>query len=221
MGGVRQGVSAAAASKQDAAGRRTLDRLAAERSLSAVYDDMACAVWVRDTGGQIIYSNRAAEEVFGFPTFPRPPRLQELGYSYVDADGEPMPRSAAPSMLALRSGRPQRHQVIGVVQHGRPTRWVLMDSLPVFDAEGAVQHVVNTAVDITDLKEAELALRSSEDRNRRILETTHEGICCVDQESCITYVNSRLCDMLGYRPEELLGRKSVELIQGSVLAKAA
>jgi PAS domain S-box-containing protein len=50
------------------------------------------------------------------------------------------------------------------------------------------------------------ALRESEERYRRIIETTQEGIWVVDATGKTTFVNRRLADMLGYTEEEMLGR---------------
>ena len=47
-------------------------------------------------------------------------------------------------------------------------------------------------------------LRESETRYRRIVETGHEGIWLVDGDFKTTYVNDRMCEMLGYTRDELL-----------------
>ena len=46
------------------------------------------------------------------------------------------------------------------------------------------------------LSKAQDALRESEERYRGIVETTNEGICTVDGESKITFVNQPLAEML-------------------------
>lgn len=65
------------------------------------------------------------------------------------------------------------------------------------------------------LRRAETALRVSEERCRRILEAMHEGCCVLDSDSAITFVNGRLCGMLGVSPQELLGRRSSEIFGSS------
>lgn len=50
------------------------------------------------------------------------------------------------------------------------------------------------------------ALRQSEIRYRRIVETTNEGIWMLDAEARTSYANPRLAEMLGYSTEEMLGR---------------
>lgn len=49
------------------------------------------------------------------------------------------------------------------------------------------------------------ALRSSEERYRRIVDTAQEGIVLLDSSAVITFVNRSFADMLGYDVEELDG----------------
>ena len=52
----------------------------------------------------------------------------------------------------------------------------------------------------------EAALRDSEQRYRQIVETAHEGIWSIDEDSKTIFVNNRLAEMLGYPPEEMIGK---------------
>lgn len=77
---------------------------------------------------------------------------------------------------------------------------------PVFDENGNILGVIEIAQDITARKQAEEALRQSEERYRRMVETASEGIWVVDNELRMTLVNPRAAEMLGYSAEEMLGR---------------
>jgi two-component system, cell cycle sensor histidine kinase and response regulator CckA len=55
-------------------------------------------------------------------------------------------------------------------------------------------------------RDAEEALRSSERRYRELLEKTSEGFWRCNREIQTVEVNEALCDMLGYRSEEMIGR---------------
>ena len=50
------------------------------------------------------------------------------------------------------------------------------------------------------------ALRESEGRFRKIVETAEEGICLMDHEWKTSYVNRRMEQILGYNTGEMLGR---------------
>lgn len=60
--------------------------------------------------------------------------------------------------------------------------------------------------DITERKRAEAALRESEEKYRRIVDTAHEGVWVLDAELRTTFVNARMAEMLGYALDDMIGR---------------
>jgi two-component system cell cycle sensor histidine kinase/response regulator CckA len=57
--------------------------------------------------------------------------------------------------------------------------------------------------DITDRKQAEHALRESEERFRLAFENANTGVCLVDLDGNLTRVNNKMCEIFGYTKEEL------------------
>ncbi len=53
--------------------------------------------------------------------------------------------------------------------------------------------------------------REAERRYEELVQTLGQGFSILDDEGCLTYVNDRLCEMLGYRRDELLGRPVKDL----------
>ncbi len=53
---------------------------------------------------------------------------------------------------------------------------------------------------------AEETLRNSEERYRRIVESTPSGICITNEDYLYEYVNPSYCELYGYRAEELIGK---------------
>ncbi|ARV60345.1 hypothetical protein BZZ01_18460 [Nostocales cyanobacterium HT-58-2] len=82
------------------------------------------------------------------------------------------------------------------------------------------ENVISFVLDLTRLKQTEKALRESEEKYRRIVETANEGIWLNDAQSQTTYVNSRLAQMLGYSMEEMLGRSAFDYVDKTDLAEA-
>ena len=80
--------------------------------------------------------------------------------------------------------------------------------------------VVLHTEDITEQRRVEQALRDSESKYRTIVDTAHEGIWAVDLASVTTYVNQRAAEMLGYQPEEVLGRSVFNFMDESLHAEA-
>ncbi len=65
-------------------------------------------------------------------------------------------------------------------------------------------HLIGVATDITDRKEMEAALRTSEERFRAIFEQVAVGLAHVGLDGRWLMANQRLCDIVGYRHAELL-----------------
>ncbi|HEX5048762.1 MAG TPA: PAS domain S-box protein [Gammaproteobacteria bacterium] len=82
------------------------------------------------------------------------------------------------------------------------------------------QFVVLHTDDVTEQRRTEQALRDSESKYRTIVDTALEGICVLDLDSVTTYVNQRAAEMLGYRPEEVLGRTVFEFMDESLHPEA-
>ena len=73
------------------------------------------------------------------------------------------------------------------------------------DADGVVIGVTDVSMDITEQKRAEEAVRDSEARYRRIVETANEGMWTIDADSNTSFVNTKMAEMLGYTVDEMLG----------------
>jgi len=72
--------------------------------------------------------------------------------------------------------------------------------------EDKIFGILGVLVNISELKQAEEALRESEKRNRRLVETMNDGIGIQDENGLITYVNNKFCQMLDYKKDDLIGK---------------
>lgn len=66
--------------------------------------------------------------------------------------------------------------------------------------------------DITERKMAETSLRESEERYRMLVETMSQGLGMTNEDGCFTYVNDRLCKLIGYPREEIIGRPATQFM---------
>ena len=73
------------------------------------------------------------------------------------------------------------------------------------DNKGNIIGILSSGNDITESKITEQKLKESEEKYHDLLENLMEMVMVVDNEGKITYINSRSFDLLGYRPEELIG----------------
>jgi two-component system cell cycle sensor histidine kinase/response regulator CckA len=153
-----------------------------------------------------------------------------LGYTQDEVIGMPLNSivskayqpKAATSIESGRDGR--RDKVESTLMRKDGTElWVSVSSAPRFNTAGAYAGALAMITDRTEHREAEDALRRSEEQYRQIVETTTDGIITVDRAGQILFVNKRLAEMLGYQPQEMVGEPATGFMTpaGQAIAKAA
>ncbi|MFN2615917.1 MAG: PAS domain S-box protein [Thermoleophilaceae bacterium] len=87
-------------------------------------------------------------------------------------------------------------------------------------ADGRPSTVRGVMIDVTGQREAEQALRVSEERYRTLVETAADVILSFDGDGHLTFANSAVREVLGLEPAEMLGRHFVELIAPEGITEA-
>ncbi len=75
-----------------------------------------------------------------------------------------------------------------------------------YDDAGRPLRSVGTVLDITERRKTQLALAASEKRYRDLVESISEMIWEADEHGRLTYVSPAIEKLLGYRPEEIIGK---------------
>jgi two-component system, cell cycle sensor histidine kinase and response regulator CckA len=166
-----------------------------------IFDEAGIGMAVCTLDGRTELANAALCEFLGYP------RDELLGMNYrqvMHPDELALDRRESEALLGGAIAR-FTHERRYLRKDGSEV-WGLLTVALLRDAEGAPSRRIAQVQDITERKHAEVALRESEARTRTLVETAHEGIWAVDQVGVTTYVNTRLCEMLDYTAQELLGR---------------
>lgn len=90
--------------------------------------------------------------------------------------------------------------------------WLSLSLSPLRDTDGNVVGGMAVVENITGRKQVEERLRESEERYRTLVENTHDLICEISIDKRFLYISPNLRDVLGYEPEELIGRDIFELV---------
>lgn len=83
--------------------------------------------------------------------------------------------------------------------------------------DGRPKLLSGTAIDVTEKKYIEDALKRSEEKYRILLETMNEGLFVLNFFGEITYANKKLIEMSGFGHGELIGRKAALLFKDKEL----
>ncbi|MEY4883577.1 MAG: hypothetical protein RIS34_1431, partial [Pseudomonadota bacterium] len=107
------------------------------------------------------------------------------------------------------------------VHHAGHTVWINLSVSLVRDASGSPLHTVAHMEDISQRKKLEQELSESEERYRRIVQTAEEGIWSIDAQAKTSFVNPKMAQMLGYTPDDMLGRALTDFMddEGRTIAE--
>ena len=98
---------------------------------------------------------------------------------------------------------------------------VMMDITVIKSADGKPLTRIAYALDITKRKLAEATLRLSEKRFQDIVNASANWVWEVDAKVRYTYVSDSVQDMLGYTPEEILGKTPFDLMPADEAEKVS
>ena len=179
----------------------------ATEELKQVIQAMHSGVVVHDADGTITLVNQAAADVLGLTI------EQIYGRTSVDPrwhviheDGSPFPGETHPSMVTLASGMPQSDVVMGVHKPDGELAWINVSSEPLLQQDGrTLDGVVVTFVDISKRVRSEQALETSEREFRSLFNNLVDTYYRVDQDGHFTMLSPSIYNIVGYRPDELLG----------------
>jgi len=63
-----------------------------------------------------------------------------------------------------------------------------------------------------EIRDAHEAVSNSEKKYRNIVETANEGIFVFNSDILVTYANNKMAEMLGYVPEEMIGKHGTDFV---------
>ncbi len=72
--------------------------------------------------------------------------------------------------------------------------------------------VLGNVIDITDRHRAEEAIRESEEKHRALVEEINDWVWEVDENAVYIYASPRVRNLLGYEPEEIVGKTPFDLM---------
>jgi len=168
--------------------------------ISGVIDTTAAFVVVFDQDGRIILFNSTCEAATGY-TF-QEVRGRTLEFLFPPEERE----QALEAFTRFLAGDAQHKdlELHWVTKHGAK-RLISWSNTARPDLEGAGGFAICTGIDVTVQRQAELALKESEEQYRTIFESTGTAMCIIGPDAVVTFLNQEFERMTGYGAEEVEG----------------
>jgi PAS domain S-box-containing protein len=169
------------------------------------------AVIATDIEGRVVLLNNVAQSLTGWSQAEAETQSLETVFRIVNQDSRQPAEN--PVRRALREGK-----VVGLANHTLliardGTEKPIDDSAaPIRNRDGKLIGVVLVFRDVTERRQADRALRESEEKYRNIVETANEGIWLLDANARITFANRRMAEILRCTVEEVLGHAKWDFI---------
>jgi PAS domain S-box-containing protein len=179
-----------------------------EQRLQDIFNNAPIGVFISTPEGRYVAANPALARMFGYDG------PEDLIASITDIAtqvyADPKDREAF-MRLMTEHGKAVEFECRFKRRDGTEF-WVSRNVGAIRDDEGRVVAYQGFGTDITERKQAEEALRGSEERYRNVAEANAGIVWDMDANLTVTHVSGRVYEILGYEPEEIIGRNPIFLI---------
>ena len=171
-------------------------------------------IWVVDLDLKYTYVSPSVTKVLGYT-------VEEIMFMNPLSTMTPLSRDrivrAFQEELALEASGPRgkyTSRTEEIEQHHKDgsTRWEEITTTFLRANDGSPIGILGISHDITERKRMEDALRASEERFRALTENASDWVWEVNADGAYTYASSKIKDMLGYEPHEVIGKTPFDLM---------
>jgi len=193
-----------------------------ERRFKLITEKMTDIVWIADMNLRTVYVTPSIEKVLGFTPEERMGQSIEEQFT---PDSLAFGLEAMGRELALEEqgrGDPDRTATLVLEYRCKDgsTRWMETVMSGFRDERGVLIGIHGVSRDVTENRQAQEALRRSEEYFRAITENASDILFITDERATITYVTPSVERITGYRPDELLGTSTYDLFVPEDLPRA-
>ena len=178
-----------------------------EERYRSVIAAMTEGVILQDANGVITASNASAERILGLTHDQIDGRtIPNVGLRTIHEDGSPFPDEDYPINLTMQTSKPATGVSMGLYKPDGQLTWLSINTQPLIrPGEEKPYAVVASFTDITRRKNAETALRQSEERLRKLVENMPILVDALDDEGQIVLWNKECERVTGFSSEEMVG----------------
>lgn len=187
--------------------RQASERLAERERLLLEYAPIMVAYY-QEPLGVCMFANWRFAHLFGRNV------VDVVGRGYAELGAPEIVDALLPAVESIAAGESSADIECILHRDGEADRVISVHLVRHADDDDRCLGVMLLMNDITDFREAELALRRSQERLQQFMEVTNEGIAFHAPDGQVLDVNPALARLLGYEVQDLLGRAGQEFIAG-------
>ena len=168
---------------------------------ATLLDALGQAIVVTDPKGEILFWNRAAEELYGWSAG------EVMGRSIMEVTS---PEELIEREEQILAGGTWSGELEVRRKDGTTFRATVSDT-PLYDEQGALVAIIVVSTDIAELKKTE-GRRLSEERFRALTQNGSDIVTFLGPDGTIHYQSPSVEQVLGYRPEEMYGENVFDFV---------
>ena len=184
------------------------DRREAERRYRELFDSIQEGLFFATPDGRFLDVNDAMVRMLGYVSREELLRNDVGSYLYPDQAARERFLREIRERGVLRNYEETLRRKDGTLLY------TLQNITVVRDARGRIAQIRGLMLDVTEQKTFQTQLQRERDFNQKILNTTQSMILVLDTAGLISYANRR-CYEMGYREEEMVGRRLLELVEAA------
>jgi PAS domain S-box-containing protein len=190
--------------------KQAIENLRNSQSLLALLiDNLKSGILLEDENRRLVVTNNSFCSMFGIPA--RPSEM-------IGADCQEAFKQVEFLFTNPEEANSRIHQIITekqvVLSEEIPMnfgQYFERDYIPLFVDEKFKGHLWKYN-DLTERKNQEKTLKNQEEKYRNLIANMKMGLIETDNNDIIHYANQQFCEMTGYTPEEIIGKRSIELL---------
>ena len=195
--------------------KRAEDDLRRQRAeLELILNNLPTRLFVKDDKNRVLRVNEPAARSVGMTV------AEVEGANAYDLFADAAKMGLDDDLAVIAAGQPK----LGIIEPYMPRNgqrgWVRTDKVLCTHPETGERLILVVAADITAEKTAEDALRRTEARYRSLYDRTPVMLHSIDVEGRLLSVSEFWLDKMGYRRDEVIGRKSIEFLTPDSARKA-
>lgn len=197
--------------EKSSGGREWIDEALLKRKLvrSAAIEEMPDGVMLVDTGGKVVYVNKAFEKLLGYTSD------ELIGKSALELPtfrGAKDREKAREALRKVLEKGTAEHIDIGAINKSGEEIAISFAASVIRDGQGNPKTLVAVMRDITRRKWAEAILKDREENFRALIDNSMDISVITNSDLTVRYVSPSVERTLGYKPEEIIGKNALDFL---------